>query len=333
MRAVKSLPILTAPELARRLAAARQPYHDGYYAFYSSLLDGLVTDPTLMTVPLDDHLVHRGDGVFETLKCVEGGIYLWREHVDRLLRSAHRIGLQVPWTREVLADLTAQTVRAGGHRDCLVRMIVSRGPGSLGVSPYDCPRPGLYILAHELKPSFMAAHPGGARVITSALPVKPSFFATIKSCNYLPNALLKKEAADAGVDFALCFDEAGRLAEGATENAGLVTRDHVLRVPTAERILAGTTMNRALELARALLGPELRAVETGPITRVDLAAAAEILIFGTTPDVTAVIELDGRAIGPGEPGPVWRLLHDQLVRDLHGNADLRLSVFNPANAP
>lgn len=329
MRAVKTLPHLRPDEVVRCLAAARQPYHDGYYAFYSSLLDGLITDPTLMLVPMDDHLVHRGDGVFETLKCVDGGIYLWREHVDRLLRSAERIGLQVPWSREELADLVGQTVRAGGRRDGLIRMIVSRGPGSLGISPYDCPRPGLYILVHELKPSFMAAHPGGARVVTSALPVKASFFATIKTCNYLPNALLKKEAADAGADFALCFDEAGRLAEGATENAGIVTRDRVLRVPTAERILAGTTMNRVLELARGLAGGDLRAVETAPITKIDLASAAEILIFGTTPDVTAVVDLDGRAISQGRPGPVWRQLHDLLLRDVRGNPSVRLEVFPP----
>lgn len=319
--------MLSADDVIRRLADGRQTFHNGYYAFFSSMLEGIVTEPTLMQVPADDHLVHRGDGVFETLKCVSGGIYLWREHVDRLLRSAERIGLRIPWTREYLADVTAQTVRAGGHRDCLIRMIVSRGPGSLGISPYDCPAPGLYILAHELKPAFMAAHPGGARVITSTMPVKPSFLATIKTCNYLPNALLKKEAADAGVDFALCFDEQGRLAEGATENAGIVTRNRVLRVPTPERILAGTTMNRTLKLARVLSPPELLAVEAAPITRADLAAATEVLIFGTTPDVTAAIEVDGRPVGDGIPGPAWRLLHDLLLRDLHENPEVRLAVF------
>lgn len=324
------VPILTAEDAAARLAASRAPYHAGYYAFYSSQLGGIVRDPACMTVPVDDHLVHRGDGVFETLKCVDGGVYLWHEHLERLLRSAERIGLRCPWSVAELAALVRATVRAGAHRDCLVRILLSRGPGSLGVNPYDCPAPGLYILAHELKPAFMDAHPAGARVVTSRLPVKPSFFANTKTCNYLPNALLKKEAADAGADFALCFDERGFLAEGATENAGLVTTAGVLRVPTEARILAGTTMRRVLELARSAADRALvRGVESADLAPSDLASAAEILIFGTTPDVTAVVELDGRPVGHGRPGPVQAHLNALLQADLRGNAAVRLDAFAP----
>ncbi|HEY8240367.1 MAG TPA: aminotransferase class IV, partial [Kiritimatiellia bacterium] len=198
---------LTAENAADRLRAARQPFHDEYYAMYSSAWDGIVTDPTLMVVPMDDHLVHRGDGVFETIKCVAGKIYCLEAHLDRLFFSAGKIGLQSAWPREEIRDTIIQTVRAGGRKDCLVRAILSRGPGSLGVSPYDCPRPGLYVLAHQLKPPFMELHPEGAHVVTSKVPVKPGYFANIKSCNYLPNVLMKKEASDQGADFSLSFDE------------------------------------------------------------------------------------------------------------------------------
>lgn len=328
MRAVSSIPHLTAAQAATALAAQRQPYQAGYYAFYSSVLGGIVREPGLMVVPADDHLVHRGDGVFETLKCVEGGIYLWREHVQRLLRSARAIGLQVPWSEARLAELTAQTVQAGGHRDCLIRIVVSRGPGSLGVNPYDCPEPGLYILAHELKPSFMESHPAGARVISSELPVKAGFFATIKSCNYLPNALLKKEAAEAGADFAVAFDEHGNLAEGATENFGLVDPSSLLRTPGPERILSGTTMNRTVELARALVADgRLRGIAHGPIARTELSAARELLIFGTTPDVTSVVALDGKPIADGRPGPIGRALLELIQKDIRCNESVRLAVF------
>ena len=227
---MSTLPILPAPEWPAWMQRARAPHQAGYYAMFSSLLGGIVTDPLLMQVPVDDHLVHRGDGVFETIKCVEHGIYLLGEHLDRLHASASAIGLACPWPRETLVDLVRQTVRAGGHPCCLIRILLSRGPGSMGVNPYDCPTPGLYILAHELKPSFMAQHPAGARVAISRIPIKPSFFATIKACNYLPNALMKKEAVDLGVDFTLAFDEHGRLAEGATENAGILTEAGDLRV-------------------------------------------------------------------------------------------------------
>ena len=311
------LPILTASDLAAHLATPAPTPTPAYYAMYSTAWNGIVTEPRLMTVPVDDHLVHRGDGVFETLKCVAGRIYLGREHIARLFRSAEAIGLRAPWSADDLAAMTVQTVRAGGRRDCLVRLLLSRGPGSFGVNPYDCPKPGLYIIAHGLTPPFMDAHPGGARARRSAIPVKAGWFATAKTCNYLPNALMKKEAVDAGVDFTLNIDERGCLAEGATENVGLLTRDGALRVPRPNRILPGTTMLRALELARAsLVGSALRAVEQADLRAEDLAQAAEAFIFGTTPDVTALVEFDGRPIGSGKPGPVWKQLSELLVRDI-----------------
>ena len=319
---MSTLPILPAPEWPAWMQRARAPHQAGYYAMFSSLLGGIVTDPLLMQVPVDDHLVHRGDGVFETIKCVEHGIYLLGEHLDRLHASASAIGLACPWPRETLVDLVRQTVRAGGHPCCLIRILLSRGPGSMGVNPYDCPTPGLYILAHELKPSFMAQHPAGARVAISRIPIKPSFFATIKACNYLPNALMKKEAVELGVDFTLAFDEQGRLAEGATENAGLLTPEGDLRVPTPERILAGTTMNRVLELAQTLVEKGiLRSAGPTPISRVDLHRAREIFIFGTTPDVTSVVHFEGRVVGDGQPGSVAQALGRLLEADLHTTSD------------
>ncbi len=310
------------------LRAHRAPQHADYFAFYSSVAGGIVTDPALMLVPADDHLVHRGDGVFETMKCVDGGIYLWREHIRRLLNSARAVGLPVRWSEEELADIVGQTVRAGGRRDALIRIIVARGPGSMGINPYDCPTPALYVLVHALKPSFMDAHPEGARLVASAIPVKAGFFATIKSCNYLPNALLKKEAADRGADFAVAFDEQGFVAEGATENVGIVDADGRLRVPGNERILSGTTMNRALELADALVREgRLRGIARGPIARAELESAREILIFGTTPDVTAAVALDGRAVGGGRPGPIALSLLALVREDIRVNAEVRLVVY------
>lgn len=313
---MKSLPLLSA-EPPPWLATARGPHHENYYAMFASGWNGIVTEPLLMSVPVDDHLVHRGDGVFETLKCVSGRIYLCREHIVRLFASAEKIGLTPAWSHEEIVEITRQTVRAGGRRDCLVRILLSRGPGSFGVNPYDCPRPGLYVIAHKLAPPFMDAHPGGAKCRTSAIPVKPGLFATSKTCNYLPNALMKKEAVDAGVDFTISLDERGRIAEGATENLGLLTQRHELLVPTRDRILAGTTMLRVLDLARPLV-ERGELADAGPreIGRDDVLAAREAFIFGTTPDVTAVVEFDGKPVGDGRPGPVWRILSDLLRRDL-----------------
>ena len=311
---MNELPLLGWSEVRERLA--RRPFHDTYYAMYSSRLGGLVTDPLLMQVPVDDHLVHRGDGVFETLKVAAGRIVLGHEHIARLFASANRIGLIPAWTPDTILDLVRATIRTGGKPDCLIRILLTRGPGGFGVSPYECPEPGLYIVAHRLPPPFMAAHPEGARVRSSAVPVKAGFFANVKSCNYLPNVLMKKEAIDAGVDFTISFDEQDRVAEGATENIAILTAQRELLAPTTDRILAGTTMLRVLELAQALVknGTLARAGHT-ELHRADLETAAELYILGTTPEVTAIVEFDGRKIGDGKPGPVWKLLADLYRED------------------
>ena len=306
----------------------RRPFHAQYYAMFSSLYEGIVTDPLLMMVPVDDHMVHRGDAVFETLKCVRGNIYNLRAHLGRLAASAQGLSLNLPCSEKELADIIVQTVFAGEHPDCLIRLLLSRGPGSLGVSPYDCPAPALYVVVSEYKKPFMELHPEGAKVKTSTLPVKAAPFANIKSVNYLTNVLMKKEAVDSGVDFVVSFDENGHLAEGPTENAGIVTRDGCLRVPNPERILAGTTMIRVMELARSLPATQqLAAVETADIARTDVEDAAEMLIFGTTPDVTAATEFDGKPVGGGKPGPVFKQLNRILLEDIHQNAGMQTRVF------
>jgi len=322
-------PILGKSDVASRLAAPPAPFQQNYFAMFSSVLGGIVTDPRLMLVPADDHLVHRGDGVFDTAKCVAGNLYNLEAHLDRLEQSSARIALAPPLDRPTLRAAVIATVRAGGHRDCLVRILLGRGPGSLGISPRDCPRASLYIIAYAGHPPFMTTHPGGARIITSRVPVKPDVFATIKTVNYLSNALMKLEAAEAGVDFSVAFDAAGHMAEGATENFGIITSDRRLRVPGPEHILAGTTMNRALALTADLVqAGMLRATERGDITRTEGLAASEVLIFGTTPDVTSVVEWDGQRIGDGLPGLIGTTLNARLQRDECENQRLLTPVWD-----
>lgn len=306
------------------LAATRQSWQDRYYAMYSSILDGVVVDPLLMQVPVDDHLVHRGDGVFDTFKCVRRGAYNLDPHLKRLVRSAGEIGLVWPGGVEDIRWKVLQTLAIANKDDCSCRVILARGPGGLGVSPYESPHPSLYIVVYMAGTPFMQAHPEGARVKKSRVPVKSGNFATYKHCNYLPNVLMKREAVDAGVDFVVSYDVNGFLAEGATENVGVVTVERELLFPKLDYVLDGTTMLRVIALAEALVkdGTLLR-VSYENITEAMVCSAAELLIIGTTLNVASACAYEGLSVGVECPGPVGKRLDRMLADDIVENEDMR----------
>jgi len=326
---MKHFDMKSFPAVMRRL---RHPFQKSYFAMYSSVYGGIVTDPALMMIPIDDHMVHRGDGVFEVFKCVGGNIYNLQAHLKRLSNSTKRLHIKPPFSIKEIERIVVETIRAGRRKDCTIHLFVSRGPGSFSVNPYDCPRTQVYVTVVKLHRPFMENHPAGARVKLSVVPIKPPFFAEVKSCNYLPNALMKKEAEDFGIDFMAGFDERGFLAEGASENMGIVTKRGELTFPKLEHILAGTTMFRVIDLAQRL-------VKTGDLARIrfadiaygDIRRAAEMLIVGTTPNVAAVREFDGRKIGNGKPGPIYRKLSAILLDDIYHNRKVLTPVFRSSS--
>jgi len=310
------------------LAGLPRPFHDNYFAMYSSVYGGIVTDPTLMMIPIDDHVAHRGDGVFETLKCVNGGIYNLDAHLQRLAWATESLCIDIPETPARIAKIVVETVKAGGEKDCVIRVLVSRGPGSLGVNPYDCPSAQLYVVVASLSQPFMLNHPDGARIGVSRIPVKHPRFASVKSCNYVPNVLMKKEAVDRNVDFVVGFDEDGLLTECATANIGIVSSRSELLFPRLNTILSGTTMLRVMTLAEDLQKEGLLSgIANADITRSGADSAREVLVVGTTLNVVAVREFDGRPVGDGGPGPVFKRLSTMLEDDTLHNTGLRTPVF------
>jgi branched-chain amino acid aminotransferase len=308
-----------------------KPYHQDYLAMYSSVLGGVVTHPFLMTVPLDDHIVHRGDGIFEAFKCVNGNIYNLQGHLERLASSARAVYLELPATPEQITDLVVGTIRIAGARDCLIRLFVSRGPGGFTTNPYECPASQLYIVICRPSVYPEEQYKQGVALKSSNIPIKKSYFANIKSCNYLPNVLMKKEAVDAGVQYTISTDENGFLGEGSTENIGFVTQDLVLKFPRFARILKGTTVTRAAELAQSLVEEgKLKKVIFEDLTLNEVYTAAEILLFGTTFDILAATVFDGHHIGTGSPGRVYQLLHELLEQDINSNSALHTAVFDEA---
>lgn len=319
---------LSLSNVFKRLDATRQPFQDRYLAMYSGLLGGVVTDPVLMVLPIDDHLVHRGDGVFDSCKCVNGGIYNLQAHLARLEKSAAAVGLAMPVGRDALANIVAGTVRAGGVRDCAVRILISRGPGSFSCNPYDCPESKLYVIVTTAGVPFMTKCPAGARVAISKVPAKPPFFAGVKNCNYLPNVLMEQEAADLGVDYMIGLDPDGFVGEGATQNFGIVNHKGVLCFPKLDNILRGTTMMRVVELAEQNIGPDtpLKGVDFQHLSVEAVKSASEMLMVGTTHNVAQVREFDGEPIG-SVPGPVYKWLAKLTEDDVRENDSLRTVVF------
>jgi len=328
-------------DFAAWAAAERPAYLAKQFAMYSSLWDAVTTEPRLMAVPLDDHMLHRGDGLFETCRVDGGGVYRFEAHWARLEAGAAAIGLRLKWGFADVAAICGETWRAGGRRDGLLRIFVSRGPGGHGAGPAECDGPQLYVAAVRAGRPFMEGRPGGARAGLSRVPAKPGFFARIKSVNYLPNALMKAEAAERGLDFTVGVDADGRMTEAATENWAALLDDGRLAAPRKGCVLEGTTLARTWELAREELarpgGGRLGAAGVREAVRCDVTPeearrAREMYILGTTPAVTAVTEFEGAPVGGGRPGAAWRVLADLLAADmadprrrtwLDGRADFR----------
>ena len=315
--------ILSYSDALQALKDRPREYSSGYRAMYSSYLGGIVTDPALMIVPIDDHVVHRGDGVFEAIKFAGRKVYGFEAHLKRLERSASFAQLSLPGGIDSIRALSLATCAASGLSDGLIRLYVSRGPGGFTANPYESVGSQLYVVVTTLAAPAAAKIKDGVSCKFSSIPVKESWFATVKSCNYLPNVLMKKEAVDSGVDFVVSLDERGLLAEGSTENFAVVTHSGEFKTPKFDRVLRGVTLTRAMSLARSLVSDGLlTGLAEADVSRADVEHAREILFFGTTIDALPVTRFEGKPVGSGAPGPVFQRIHELIQSDLRSGADV-----------
>ncbi len=278
-----------------------------------------------MMVPIDDHIVHRGDGVFEAIRVSHRRPYLLEEHLHRLQLSASAIGLTLPLNENDLKEVILQTLQVAFHSrvsetEALLRLYISRGPGGFTTNPYECVGAQVYLVVTAFKPFSQLCYEQGVTVHWSQIAVKAGAFAQIKSCNYLPNVLMKKEALDQGVDFTISLDEHGFLAESSTENCAIISQSGEFLVPSFERTLRGVTVLRAMELAQVALEQGLiTQIRQAKISVTEAHAAREFLLFGTTMDCLPVVKVAGRPVGSGSPGPMARFFLQALEKDrLHG---------------
>jgi len=257
-----------------------------------------------------DHGLLYGDGVFEGARVYGGKIFHCAEHVDRLFDSARAIALEMPVNREELTHAMYDTLEANGLRDGYLRVLVTRGVGTLGLDPYKCAEPQVIIIADSITLYPEEFYKTGLTVVSvptmrnMANAVSPR----IKSMNYLNNILAKIEALQAGAQEAVMLNAQGMVAECAGDNIFIVKNGRLTTPPVHAGILAGITRNVVLGLAVSA------GIETAEedVSRFDLYVADECFLTGTAAEIIPVVKVDGRIIGDGKPGRVTLRLTDMF---------------------
>ncbi len=253
-----------------------------------------------------DHGLLYGDGVFEGIRVYAGKVFELDAHIDRLYDSAKIIRLAIPYTKQELCDAIYETLHANEMHDAYVRLVVTRGPGTLGLGPFDCSNPVTFIITDQiaLYPEEMYRE-GMAVIIAKTIRrsgrVIPS---QVKSLNYLNNILAKVEAVDAGVAEAVMLNEQGNVAECTGDNIFIVADGRVITPPPEAGILVGITREVVMRLCGELNIP----LSQSDITVEQLYEADECFLTGTAAEVIAVTKIDGKVIGDGKGGPVTNKL-------------------------
>lgn len=265
-------------------------------------LDGKFVEKGDAKVSVFDHGLLYGDGVFEGIRLYGGNIYRLDEHLERLEHSARAIMLQIPLSRAELAAATCETCRQNSLTDAYIRLVVTRGVGDLGLSPWLCPKPSVFIIADKISLYPQEHYEKGLAIVTvptrrinpAALPP------TIKSLNYLNNILGKIEARQFGALEAIMLNDQGYVAECTADNVFTVFKGEIFTPAASQGALKGITRSTIFDVAAELKVP-IREVN---MTRYDVWCADECFLTGTGAEVIPVVKLDGREIGSGRPGPI-----------------------------
>jgi branched-chain amino acid aminotransferase len=264
-------------------------------------LDGKFLDEANAKISVFDHGLLYGDGVFEGIRAYNGRVFKLKEHIDRLFYSAKSILLNIPLSH---ADMTAgviETCRRNNIHDGYIRLVVTRGIGTLGLNPNRCKNPSVIIIADKIQLYPPELYQRGMEIVTvpTVRNLHSAVNPAIKSLNYLNNILAKIEANNAGCEEAVLLNAEGFVSECTGDNIFIVKEDHLLTPPLSAGALYGITRRVVLDLA-AQAG--LKTAEPN-LTRYDLFNADECFLTGTGAEMMPVVQIDGRTIGTGKPGP------------------------------
>ncbi len=273
-------------------------------------INGKLYDKADAKISVYDHGLLYGDGVFEGIRSYAGKVFRLGEHLDRLWNSAKAIRLEIPLSKQEMADAIEKTLAANGIKDGYVRVVVTRGCGTLGLDPNKCSDPQVIIIADRISLYPDELYEKGLEIITvSTVRNHPAALSPrIKSLNYLNNILAKIEGLQAGCIEALMLNHKGEVAECTGDNLFLVRDGRILTPPMEAGILEGITRDAVIGLAREQ-GVEVREV---PLTKHDVYIADECFLTGTAAEVVPVVTVDSRSIGDGTPGPITRELIERF---------------------
>jgi len=282
-------------------------------------LNGKLVDREDAKITVFDHGLLYGDGVFEGIRVYKGRIFELDAHIKRLYESAKSIRLVISINQSELTRAVKETVEANNVSDGYIRLVVTRGVGTLGLNPFVCKNSCIYIIADSIQLYSEELYEKGMKIISATtvrnhpLAIPPQ----AKSLNYLNNILAKIEALDNDVPEAIMYNHQGYVAEASGDNV-LIVKDGVIYTPPAEAgALPGITQRVVIKLAKE---ENIQVIEKN-LTRFDLYVCDEFFLTGTAAEVIGIVDVDGRIIGDGKPGPITCLLRKKFFEYAHGKED------------
>jgi branched-chain amino acid aminotransferase len=275
-------------------------------------LNGTLVDQADATISVFDHGLLYGDGIFEGIRLYRNCVFKLDEHLERLEKSAKAILLRMPWSREEIAEAICETCRVNELVDGYIRVLVTRGVGTLGLSHLSCKEPQLIIIADRITLYPEEHYTQGLKIVTSPTRrINPAALAPmVKSLNYLNNILAKADANQAGCLEAIMLNDQGYVAECTGDNIFIRHKDQWFTPPTSAGALRGITRGAVLELMEQLG----MTCSEGNLTRYDIWTADEMFLTGTAAEVIPVVEVDSRTIGEGKPGAATHQLLEAFHR-------------------
>ena len=272
-------------------------------------IDGKFCSERDAKVSVFDHGLLYGDGVFEGIRAYNGRVFKLKEHIQRLFSSAKAILLEIPLTQTQMVKATVETIHANKLRNCYVRLIVTRGIGSLGLNPRSCKKPSVIIIAGKIQVYPEELYARGMDIVTvpTVRNLHSAVNPAIKSLNYLNNILAKIEANNAGVEEAVMLNAEGFVSECTADNLFIIKNGELHTPPLYAGALYGITRGTVMDIARE----EGHEVSEPNLTRYDLFNADECFLTGTGAEIMPVIKIDERVIGSGKPGELTKKLTEE----------------------